>query len=80
MKGAEISIHAHIVAIADTFDALTTVRPYKQAWLTGEAIEQLKKESGTHFEPALVDIFLSIIPQILEIKDKYAEITVQHLE
>ncbi|TXL01135.1 two-component system response regulator, partial [Methylococcaceae bacterium CS5] len=70
LKGAEISIHARIVAIADTFDALTTVRPYKQAWLTGEAIEQLKKESGTHFEPALVDIFLSIIPQILEIKDK----------
>ncbi|SMG64946.1 [similarity to] response regulator receiver (CheY-like) modulated metal dependent phosphohydrolase, partial [methanotrophic bacterial endosymbiont of Bathymodiolus sp.] len=71
--------YARIVAIADTFDALTTVRPYKQAWLVTDAIDLLKKEAGSHFDPELVDKFLSIMPQIIEIKDKYAEITVEHL-
>ena len=79
LKGTEIPLYSRIVAIADTFDALTTVRPYKQAWLVGDAIELLKKESGAHFDPELVDTFLSIIPQVLEIKDKYAEIKVEHL-
>jgi putative two-component system response regulator len=79
LKGEDIPVYARIVAIADTFDALTTVRPYKQAWLVADAIDLLKKEAGSHFDPELVDKFLSIMPQIIEIKDKYAEITVEHL-
>lgn len=79
LKGEDIPVYARIVAIADTFDALTTVRPYKQAWLVTDAIDLLKKEAGSHFDPELVDKFLSIMPQIIEIKDKYAEITVEHL-
>ena len=79
LKGEEIPLHARIVAIADTFDALTTVRPYKHAWLVADAIDLLKKEEGAHFDPDLVEKFLGIMPQIIEIKDKYAEITVEHL-
>ena len=79
LKGEEIPLHARIVAIADTFDALTTVRPYKHAWLVADAIDLLKQEAGSHFDPELMDKFLSIMPQIIEIKDQYAEITVEHL-
>ena len=80
LKGEEIPIHARIVAIADTFDALTTIRPYKQAWLVEDAINLLKKEAGSHFEPELVDKFLSIMPQIIQIKDQYSEISVKYLD
>ncbi len=80
LKGKEIPIHARIVAIADTFDALTTVRPYKHAWPVEDAINLLKTEAGTHFDPELVDKFLNCIPQILDIKDQYAEMTVEYLE
>ncbi|RLA24975.1 MAG: two-component system response regulator [Gammaproteobacteria bacterium] len=79
LKGEEISIPARIVAIADTFDALTTIRPYKHAWSVQDAINLLQQEAGTHFDPDLVEKFLSIMPQVIEIKDEYAEITVEHL-
>ena len=79
LKGEEIPLHARIVAITDTFDALTTVRPYKHAWLVADAIDLLKKEAGSHFDPDLVDKFLNIMPQIIEIKDQYAEITVKQM-
>ena len=79
LKGEEIPLHARIVAIADTFDALTTVRPYKHAWLVEEALDLLKKEAGSHFDPELVDKFLGIMPQVIEIKNQYAEISVEHL-
>lgn len=80
LKGEEISIHARIVAIADTFDALTTIRPYKHAWLVEDAIALLKKEAGAHFDPKLIEKFINIIPEIIEMKDKYSEITVEYIE
>jgi len=80
LKGEEISIHARIVAIADTFDALTTIRPYKHAWLVEDAIALLEKEAGAHFDPELIEKFINIIPEIIEIKDKYSEITVEYIE
>lgn len=79
LKGEEISIHARIVAIADTFDALTTVRPYKHAWPISEAIDLLEKEAGYHFDPDLVAKFIDIMPQIITIKDQYSEMTVELL-
>ena len=59
---------ARIVAIADVFDALTMVRPYKKPWSSEQAVELLKKDAGSHFDPYMVDVFLSILPEILEIK------------
>jgi putative two-component system response regulator len=59
---------ARIVAIADVFDALTMTRPYKKAWTTDEAVEQLKIDAGSHFDPHIIEVLLSILPEILDIK------------
>ena len=73
LKGNAIPLVGQIVAICDVFDALTTVRPYKEAWLVDDAVNLIKEKSGHHFNPDLVENFLQILPEILEIKDQYAE-------
>ncbi len=57
--GAEIPLGARIVAVADTFDALTSCRPYREARPTGEAIEILEGESGLTLDPRVVAAFLA---------------------
>ncbi|GAK23213.1 response regulator [Vibrio sp. JCM 19052] len=64
ISGEQIPLSARIVAIADVFDALTSERPYKRAWSIPEACALLTKESGTHFDPKLVPVFISLIPEI----------------
>ncbi|MCH8156463.1 MAG: response regulator [Nitrospinae bacterium] len=73
LKGEEIPFFGRIVAIADVFDALTTERPYKKAWPVEKAVALIEEESGKHFDPQLVPIFKNILPEILEIKEKFAE-------
>jgi len=73
LAGAEIPLESRIVAIADVFDALTNERPYKKAWPIEEAVALIERESGEHFDPALVDAFLKALPEMLEIKAQYAE-------
>ena len=58
LKGEEISIEARIVNIADTFDAMTGPRPYKEPLTEQEAIQELIDNKGTQFDPELVDIFI----------------------
>ncbi|MEI6859580.1 MAG: HD domain-containing phosphohydrolase, partial [Shewanella sp.] len=59
----------------DVFDALTTARPYKKAWSVEKAITLIKDEAGSHFDPQLVKVFLRVMPKILEVKNKYAELS-----
>jgi putative two-component system response regulator len=73
LKGEAIPLAGRIVAIADVFDALTSVRPYKPAWPVQEAVDFLRRESGRHFDPELVELFLGQLPAILEIKERWAE-------
>lgn len=73
LRGEEIPIEARIVAIADVFDALTSVRPYKEAWPVEEAVTLLREQSGQHFDPLLVELFIEQLPVILEIKERWAE-------
>lgn len=73
LKGEDIPIAGRIVAIADVFDALTSVRPYKQAWTTEKALAYLKAERGRHFEPRLIDHFVEMMPAINEIQRHYCE-------
>lgn len=70
-----IPIEARIVAIADVFDALTSIRPYKKAWEVQAAVDLLQSEKGKHFDPELVDLFVAQLPAMVEIKEKYAEET-----
>ncbi|MEY6431452.1 HD domain-containing phosphohydrolase [Thioalkalicoccus limnaeus] len=59
-----IPLEARIVAVADVFDALTTARPYKQAWPVDEALGHLVAESGAHFDPECVTAFLSVTESV----------------
>ncbi|HOX09418.1 MAG TPA: HD domain-containing protein [Candidatus Omnitrophota bacterium] len=58
LKGSDIPVFGRIVALADVFDALTSKRPYKRAFGFEEAVDIIKAESGTHFDPAIVKAFL----------------------
>jgi putative two-component system response regulator len=68
-----IPIEGRIVALADVFDALTSARPYKRAWPVDEALQLIHDESARHFDPQVVAAMDSVIPQMLEIKQRYAE-------
>jgi response regulator RpfG family c-di-GMP phosphodiesterase len=73
LQGEDINIYGRITAIADVFDALTSTRPYKKAWSFDDAIEFLKKESGLHFDPKLVDIFIAHINEVKHIFNSFNE-------
>lgn len=70
-KGEEIPIAARIVSIADVFDALTSVRPYKSSWSIQDAVLLLMNEKGKHFDPNLVDLFIESMDEVKEIYDTY---------
>jgi putative two-component system response regulator len=73
LAGEEIPIEGRIVALADVFDALTSVRPYKRAWSVDEAVIHMRGNSGKHFDPQLVDLFMQEIPALCVIKERFAE-------
>ncbi len=73
LAGQEIPHQARIVTLVDVFDALTSERPYKRAWSIDEAIDFIKSQSGRHFDPELVEAFLDCLPEILEMKEKWAD-------
>ncbi|MCL2873468.1 MAG: response regulator [Defluviitaleaceae bacterium] len=60
LKGEEIPLQGRLMAIADVYDALISDRPYKKAFTHAQAVEIIKKDSGTHFDPSLVELFLSV--------------------
>ena len=70
LKGDQIPLSARIVAIADVLDALTSKRPYKEAWSMEKAFEYLKVESGKHFDPELIATTISIRNKIEAIANK----------
>jgi len=73
LKAQDIPIEARIVAIADVFDALVSIRPYKKAWSFDDAVALLKKESGGHFDPELVVLFIENIDKIKDIYNQFQE-------
>jgi putative two-component system response regulator len=73
LKGEEIPMVGRICGLSDVFDALLSQRPYKRAWGFDETLEEIKKGSGFHFDPKLVDSFLDILPQVMQIREKYLD-------
>ncbi len=73
LAGEDIPLVGRIVAIADVFDALTSVRPYKKAWTEEEAVNFLREQKGRHFDPQLVELFADQMPAIREIRSRWAE-------
>jgi putative two-component system response regulator len=74
LVGEAIPLEARIVAIADVFDALTSVRPYKPAWSVDDAVALLRRESGKHFDPDLVETFIRILPEVLAIRARFTDV------
>jgi HD-GYP domain-containing protein (c-di-GMP phosphodiesterase class II) len=66
IQGDEIPVNARIFAIADVFDALTSKRPYKEPFSFEESIDILKEGSGSHFDPDLLEKFISIAKPLYE--------------
>jgi len=73
LVGEAIPQAGRIAALADVFDALTSERPYKKAWTVEAALDLVKENSGKHFDPALVEVFLQELPGILQIRERFAE-------
>jgi putative two-component system response regulator len=63
IRRESIPLPGRIVAVADVFDALIQQRPYKEAWPIDQAIAEIDRERGRHFDPDLVDAFLRIIEE-----------------
>lgn len=73
LSGEEIPLAGRIVAIADNFDALTTVRPYKEAWSVEQAVAHIRGRAGSQFDPSCVDAFIATLPAIRDIKAGYVD-------
>lgn len=68
LSGDEIPLPARIVAIADVYDALTSIRPYKDAWDSDRAFAYLSEHRGTHLDPELTDAFLRMRGDVIRIQ------------
>lgn len=73
LRGEEIPLSGRIVTVADIFDALTTVRPYKRAWSVEEAVAFIDEMSGKDFDPMVVEHFHKVLPQIIEYKERFSD-------
>lgn len=73
LSGEEIPIEGRIVAIADVFDALTSIRPYKQAWSVEDTLALIDREAGKHFDPELVSHFKAIVDEAVKIRDSHQD-------
>lgn len=71
--GENIHIYGRITAVVDVFDALISKRVYKEAWDLKDVLELFEKESGKHFDPKLIKLFMDNLDKFLEIRDKHQD-------
>jgi putative two-component system response regulator len=73
LKGKQIPLAGRITAVADVFDALTSKRPYKEAFPLEKSMEIIEKDKGKHFDPEVVDAFFAATDEILATRKAIAE-------
>ncbi|WP_394131681.1 DUF3369 domain-containing protein [Shewanella maritima] len=73
LAGEDIHIFARIVAIADVYDALTHKRCYKEAWALDDVLDEMKRCSGSHFDPTLLSLFIDNINIFERIKTHWLD-------
>ena len=73
LSGEDIPLCARIMAVADVLDALLSKRPYKDGYSLEKAFEIMKEESGTHFDPVIIDAMLECKKQIKDVLVMYAD-------
>ncbi len=75
LKGDKIPMEARLILVADTFDAMTSNRPYQRGLSTERAVEELRKSSGKQFDPELVDVMIDAAPALEEARRRSIETT-----
>jgi two-component system response regulator RpfG len=73
LSGRDIPLVARIVSVADVYDALVSVRPYKKAWAIEEAQQYIRTHAGTQFDPDCVKAFLERLSNIEKIHAKFSD-------
>jgi len=73
LKGEQIPIEARITATADVFDALTSKRPYKEAWSNRKALAYMQEHKGTMFDPDCVDALVAAKAAVKSIQERFNE-------
>jgi HD-GYP domain-containing protein (c-di-GMP phosphodiesterase class II) len=68
--GEAIPLSARIVAVADVFDALTSRRPYKEAWSVERAVEAIERDAGRHFDPEVFAALRRAMPRVLGVYER----------
>jgi len=78
LVGDHIPLCARIVAVADVYDALTSVRPYKNAWGSEQAFEYVTGQAGRHFDPRMVEAFSGMKKQVLQVQYEWRDPLLPH--
>ncbi len=73
LKGDDIPLVGRIVAVADVFDALSSRRSYKKAFPLDECFQIMLESRGSHFDPDVLDAFLSVRDQVVQVQLHYAD-------
>ena len=73
LKANDIPIEARIVAVADVFDALTSKRPYKEAWSNEKAIAKISELRGSLLDARCVDILIDNMEEVEQIQESFRE-------
>jgi putative two-component system response regulator len=73
LAGTEIPLQGRIMAIADVYDALVSLRPYKEAFTNEEAVHIIVAKSGSHFDPKIVEVFLEVKDQFKAVKEAFLQ-------
>ncbi|HEV8694268.1 MAG TPA: HD domain-containing phosphohydrolase, partial [Lysobacter sp.] len=73
LVGDHIPLCARIVAVADVYDALTSLRPYKKAWTSAQAFEYVTTQAGRHFDPRLVEPFDGMKKEVIQIQNEWRD-------
>jgi two-component system response regulator RpfG len=77
LEGDHIPLCARVVAVADVFDALTSVRPYKKAWSADDATDYLRAQRNGHFDGRMVDAFLGVKDKVLEVRRNFRDLATE---
>jgi response regulator RpfG family c-di-GMP phosphodiesterase/HAMP domain-containing protein len=74
LKGTAIPLSARIVAVADVFDALTSKRPYKEAWSVEKAMQVMHESTGKHFDPDVIDALDNAMDKVMNVYNEHKHI------
>ena len=80
LKGEEIPLVSRIVAVCDVFDALTSNRPYKEAWSVENTVAEMENQSGKLFDPNVLQTFMDLLPEMVNITQKFSDTSQQVIQ